>query len=86
MSFLTPAVSVSTISRNPADYTRDTTQDIHKMFRNRDPKLHPFEKGREYTRALNAVKLDKVRREETHKGQEREGREGSAHARPHGAP
>lgn len=60
MSFLTPAVSVSTISRNPAEYTRDTTGDIHKLYRNRDPKLHPFEKGREYTRALNAVKLDKV--------------------------
>jgi WD repeat and SOF domain-containing protein 1 len=25
-----------------------------------DPKLHPFEKGREYTRALNAVKMDKL--------------------------
>ncbi len=25
-----------------------------------DPQLHPFEKAREYTRALNATKLDKV--------------------------
>ena len=61
MSLLQPSMSVSTISRNPAEYTRDTTQDIHKIYRNMDPKLHPFEKGREYTRALNAVKLDKVR-------------------------
>lgn len=60
MSLLQPSMSVSTISRNPAEYTRDTTQDIHKIYRNMDPKLHPFEKGREYTRALNAVKLDKV--------------------------
>lgn len=28
--------------------------------RNYDPSLHPFEAAREYTRALNAVKLDKI--------------------------
>ena len=28
--------------------------------RNFDPSLHPFEEAREYTRALNAVKLDRV--------------------------
>jgi hypothetical protein len=28
---LKPKISVSTISRNPAEYTRDTTQDIHKV-------------------------------------------------------
>lgn len=28
--------------------------------RNYDPSLHPFEAAREYTRALNAVKLDRV--------------------------
>lgn len=30
------------------------------MPRNYDPALHPFEAAREYTRALNAVKLDRV--------------------------
>ena len=60
MSILKPKLTVSTISRNPADYTRDTTQDIHKIYRNLDPSLHPFEQGREYTRALNAVKLDRM--------------------------
>lgn len=30
------------------------------MPRNYDPVLHPFEAPREYTRALNAVKLDRV--------------------------
>jgi hypothetical protein len=60
MSMLQPALNVSTISRNPAAYSRDTTQDIHKVYRNVDPKLHPFEKGREYARALNAVKIEKV--------------------------
>lgn len=31
-----------------------------KVHRNPDPILHPFEQGREYTRALNAAKLDKM--------------------------
>ena len=34
-----------------------TTSLLHK---NLDPDLHPFAREREYTRALNAVKLDKV--------------------------
>jgi DDB1- and CUL4-associated factor 13 len=28
--------------------------------RNLDPALHPFERAREYTRALNAVKLERL--------------------------
>lgn len=39
---------------------RETPHDIHKIKRNLDPKLHPFEKAREYTRALNAVKLERM--------------------------
>jgi WD repeat and SOF domain-containing protein 1 len=35
-------------------------QDIHKLPRNYDPELHPFEMNREYTRAVNAVKLERV--------------------------
>ena len=31
------------------------------MHRNLDPALHPFERAREYTRAVNAVKLNKVK-------------------------
>ena len=30
------------------------------MHRNLDPVLHPFEKAREYVRALNATKLERV--------------------------
>ncbi|GFS84587.1 DDB1- and CUL4-associated factor 13 [Nephila pilipes] len=33
---------------------------IHKFQRNFDPTLHPFEVAREYTRALNAVKLERT--------------------------
>nr|CAH7748661.1 unnamed protein product [Callosobruchus chinensis] len=53
-------MKVKVISRNPDEYLRETKHDIHKVQRNFDPALHPFEAAREYTRALNAVKLEKV--------------------------
>ncbi|KAJ8985086.1 hypothetical protein NQ317_019771 [Molorchus minor] len=53
-------MKVKVISRNPDEYLRETKHDIHKVARNYDPALHPFEAAREYTRALNAVKLEKV--------------------------
>nr|CAB3236286.1 DDB1- and CUL4-associated factor 13 [Phallusia mammillata] len=53
-------MKVKVLSRNPDDYVRETKRDIHRVFRNYDPALHPFEAPREYTRALNAVKLDRV--------------------------
>ncbi|KAK9505202.1 hypothetical protein O3M35_009305 [Rhynocoris fuscipes] len=53
-------MKVKILSRNPDDYLRETKRDIHKVPRNYDPTLHPFEAAREYTRALNAVKLDRV--------------------------
>jgi WD repeat and SOF domain-containing protein 1 len=51
---------IKVISRREQDYTREKPTDLIKVQRNVDPKLHPFEKPREYTRALNAVKLNKV--------------------------
>ncbi|OXU21653.1 hypothetical protein TSAR_004143 [Trichomalopsis sarcophagae] len=53
-------MKVKVLSRNPDEYLRETKRDIHKVPRNYDPALHPFEASREYTRALNAVKLDRV--------------------------
>ncbi|KAI1305206.1 DDB1- and CUL4-associated factor 13 [Halotydeus destructor] len=53
-------MKVKMICRNPSEYMRETKFDIHKVPRNYDPKLHPFEVAREYQRALNAVKLDKI--------------------------
>lgn len=53
-------VKVQALSRNEEDFTRERKTDPVKVFRNFDPKLHPFQKAREYTRALNAVKWDKV--------------------------
>jgi len=51
---------VRVISRSEEEYTRDRKNDLQRVHRNIDPALHPFEKAREYTRALNAVKLDKI--------------------------
>ncbi|ELU03992.1 hypothetical protein CAPTEDRAFT_174096 [Capitella teleta] len=53
-------MKIKVLSRNPDDYIRETKKDIHRVPRNYDPNLHPFETPREYTRAVNAVKLEKV--------------------------
>lgn len=53
-------MKIRTISRTEEDYSRKTTFDISKVFRNKDPALHPHERAREYTRAVVATKLDKI--------------------------
>ena len=53
-------MKVKIISRNPDNYLRDTKTEFHKVQRNYDPSLHPFEEQREYIRALNATKLERV--------------------------
>ncbi|XP_076752652.1 DDB1- and CUL4-associated factor 13 [Xylocopa sonorina] len=53
-------MKVKILTRNPDEYLRETKRDIYKVPRNFDPALHPFEAAREYTRALNSVKLEKV--------------------------
>lgn len=53
-------IKVGVISRNPENYTRETKADINKVCRNFDKSQHLFEAEREYTRALNAVKVDKM--------------------------
>lgn len=53
-------MKIKTISRSEEAFTRECKGDVVKVFRNLDPTLHPFDKAREYTRALQATKLDKV--------------------------
>jgi WD repeat and SOF domain-containing protein 1 len=60
MSVLRPQFNVSVISRNEDDFKRSRIGDMDKVYRNADPSLHPFSRAREYTRALNAAKLDKM--------------------------
>ncbi|KAI8922282.1 hypothetical protein PhCBS80983_g01986 [Powellomyces hirtus] len=52
-------MKVKTISRGE-DYARERSGDIFKVTRNLDPVAHPFERAREYTRALNGVKLERL--------------------------
>lgn len=53
-------VKVKVLSRVTTDHTREVKGDKMRMNKNADPTLHPFEREREYVRALNATKLDKV--------------------------
>ncbi len=53
-------MKVKIMCRNPQDYVRQTKSDIHRLPRNLDPALHPLESQREYVRAVNATKLDRV--------------------------
>lgn len=53
-------MKIKTISRTHEDFTRKSKLDITKVHRNRDPALHPFERAREYQKAIVATKLDKI--------------------------
>ncbi|CAJ2652836.1 DDB1- and CUL4-associated factor 13-like [Trifolium pratense] len=53
-------MKLKVISRSADEFTRERSQDLQRVFHNYDPKLRPQEKAVEYTRALNAVKLDKI--------------------------
>lgn len=53
-------VKFRAICRDENDYKRRTNTEIEKVYRNPNPTLHPFQKAKEYIRALNAVKLEKV--------------------------
>eukprot|EP01031_Cornospumella_fuschlensis_P036713 gene36713-44536_t len=53
-------MKIKTISRTEEDYVRKSKLDIVKVHRNRDPVVHPFERAREYARAVVATKLDKI--------------------------
>lgn len=54
-------VKVKTICRNEKEYQKQTNNDLLKVFRNPTKSiLHPFQKAREYQRALNSAKLEKL--------------------------
>ena len=53
-------MKIKAISRNEEQYTRPSKGDRVRIHRNLDPALHPFEKAREYTRAVTAAKLDRM--------------------------
>ena len=53
-------MKVKVLSRDPSDYLKTRSGDLPKLPRNADPVLHPHSAQREYTAALNAVKLERV--------------------------
>lgn len=48
------------LDRNEAQFTKERSGDVTKLFHTQDSNIHKFQEAREYTRALNATKLDKV--------------------------
>ena len=53
-------MKVKTIARSVEESSRGSTQDVVRQHKNADPALHPFERAREYTRAVTASKLDRL--------------------------
>ncbi|OMJ76537.1 hypothetical protein SteCoe_24075 [Stentor coeruleus] len=53
-------VKVKTICRVPSEMTRESASDIYKVHKNPDSLLHPLQQAREYKRAVNAAKLEKI--------------------------
>jgi DDB1- and CUL4-associated factor 13 len=53
-------MKVKVINRVPSAVTKERSEDVKQIHRNLDPQLHPFDQAREYTRALNAAKLERV--------------------------
>ncbi|CAK9105864.1 unnamed protein product [Durusdinium trenchii] len=53
-------MKIKVLQRSQQDYLGATSSDITRHFRNADPDLHPFERAREYQRALKAIKMEKI--------------------------
>lgn len=52
-------MKIKALTRSTEAY-QPAGSDVPKAPRNLDPAIHPFERAREYTRALNAVKLERM--------------------------
>lgn len=53
-------MKIKVLCRNSKDYVRQSKSEVSRLPRNFDPTMHPFEGPREYVRALNATKLDRM--------------------------
>ena len=54
------AQKLKVITRSTKEFGKQTRDEMPQVRRNLDPELHPFAKEIEYTRALNASKMEKV--------------------------
>tara|TARA_B100000795_G_scaffold182363_1_gene138218 strand:+ start:474 stop:1808 length:1335 start_codon:yes stop_codon:yes gene_type:complete len=52
-------VKIKALSRDKSEFQRQTKQEIVRAPRSLQPELHPFDKPREFQRALNTVKLNR---------------------------
>ena len=59
-SIVSITMKVKTISRSQESFAPATKTSQQPLPRSLNPALHPHERAREYTRALNAVKLDRL--------------------------
>ena len=53
-------MKIKALTRSVDDHAPARLGDAAPVQRNLNPNMHPFEKPREYTRALNAAKLDRL--------------------------
>lgn len=53
-------MKIKTIKRKSDDYVPVKSTQESQLPRNLNPELHPFERAREYTKALNATKLERM--------------------------
>ena len=53
-------MKLKTISRSEVLSTRSSTLEVARQHKNPSPLLHPFERAREYTRAVRAVKMERM--------------------------
>jgi WD repeat and SOF domain-containing protein 1 len=52
-------MKIKALSRSAAS-AQAPGSNVQKATRNLDPEMHPFERAREYTRALNATKVERM--------------------------
>lgn len=53
-------MKVKTLSRSQASTQRECYGDLRQLHRNLDPTYHPLQRPREYTRAVNAAKINRM--------------------------
>ena len=53
-------MKIKLLTRSEEQSTRGAATEQHRLHKNADPKLHPFERAREYTRAVRAVKVERM--------------------------
>eukprot|EP00830_Metopus_es_P012368 TRINITY_DN2713_c0_g1_i1.p1 TRINITY_DN2713_c0_g1~~TRINITY_DN2713_c0_g1_i1.p1 ORF type:complete len:462 (-),score=67.91 TRINITY_DN2713_c0_g1_i1:109-1494(-) len=53
-------VKLKTICRDEKKYNKEKPSDMQRMYRNPNGAVHPLQKAREYKRALNAAKLERI--------------------------